>query len=792
MESLGMTQPIAAVDDAELRTQRLIRAGGVGLWDWDLATNELYFSPEWKRQIGYAPDELADEYREWATRLHPADIDATLDAVERFRQGDTSTYDVEFRLRHKDNTYRWIWAQADLLRDEQGRPARMMGSHLDITRRKEAELSLRDSERELRQITDNIQGTISRVGRDLRYLHVNRWYERVFGVRMEDAVGRSMPEVLGEELFNHAEPYIERVLSGETVTFDSVFMKRGILHQSLTTFIPDYAVDGEVAGFFVVGLDVSHLKKVEAALRDSQERMQFALEATSDGVWDWSVAARTVYYSPQWARLLGYAPDEVDESVSFFLGLVHPDDVTRVMAETQQHLDGLTTVKVGEVRLRTKTGEYRWFLDRGKVVARDAQGRALRMVGTISDITERKQNEMERDRLEAQLRQAHKMESIGRLAGGVAHDFNNMLGVILGHTDLALTSVSRGVLVTDVTAELRAIHDAAMRSAGIVRQLLAFARQQQVTLETLDINERVHGMLGLLPRLLGEDIRVETTLQESLWSIRIDRSQVDQILTNLCVNARHAISNVGVITISTDNCAVDASFCSTRADARPGDYVRLTVQDNGCGMDTDTLSHIFEPFFTTNETGEGVGLGLATVFGIVTQHHGFIDVTSRVGHGSTFALYFPRYDGPVSPATPAPSVRPSTAAHETLLLVEDEPALLRIARRMLEGEGYQVLAAATPDEALEIAQKHPSPIDVLVTDVIMPSMNGRDLTACVQRYRPTIVSVYMSGYPADVIASQGGLETGVFFVQKPFAIATLLRTVREAIQYRVSAYDGCN
>lgn len=792
MESVGATQPIAAIDDAELRTQRLIRAGGVGLWDWDLVTNELYFSPEWKRQIGYAPDELADEYGEWATRLHPADIGATLEAVERFRRGDTSTYDVEFRLRHKDNTYRWIWAQADLLRDPQGRPARMMGSHLDITRRKEAELALRDSERELRQITDNIQGTISRVGRDLRYLHVNRWYEKVFGVRMEDAVGRSMPEVLGEELFNHAKPYIERVLSGETVTFDSGFMMRGTLHQSLTTFIPDYAVDGGVAGFFVVGLDVSHLKTVEAALRDSQERMQFALEATSDGVWDWSVAARTVYYSPQWARLLGYAPGEVDESVSFFLGLVHPDDLARVMTETQQHLDGLTAVKVGEVRLRTKTGEYRWFLDRGKVVARDAQGSALRMVGTISDITERKRNEMERDRLEAQLRQAHKMESIGRLAGGVAHDFNNMLGVILGHTDLALTSVSRGVLATDVTADLRAIHDAAMRSAGIVRQLLAFARQQQVTLETLDINERVQGMLGLLPRLLGEDIRVETTLQESLWSIRIDRSQVDQILTNLCVNARHAISNVGVITIGTENCEVDASFCSTRADARPGDYVRLTVQDNGCGMDADTLSHIFEPFFTTNETGEGVGLGLATVFGIVTQHHGFIDVTSLVGHGSTFALYFPRYHGPVSPATPAPSVRPSTAAHETLLLVEDEPALLRIARRMLEGEGYQVLAAASPDEALEIAQTHPSPIDVLVTDVIMPSMNGRDLTACVQRFRPTIVSVYMSGYPADVIASQGGLETGVFFVQKPFAIATLLKTVREAIQYRISAFDGCN
>ena len=792
MESVPNTQPIAAEDDAELRTQRLIRAGGVGLWDWDLATNELYFSPEWKRQIGYAPHELPDEYREWVTRIHPADIGATLEAGERFRQGETSTYDVEFRLRHKDGTYRWIWAQADLLRDAHGRPARMMGSHLDITRRKEAELALRDSERELRQITDNIQGTVSRVGRDLRYRYVNKWYERVFGVRTEDAVGRAMPEVLGETLFKNAAPYIERALQGETVTFESGFVGQDGPHQSITTFIPDCSVDGDVIGFFVVGLDVSEVKRVEAALRDSQERMQFALDATSDGVWDWSVAAGTVYYSPQWARLLGYEPDEVSDSVQFFIDSVHPDDVARVNDETQQHLKGLTAVKIGEVRLRTKGGEYRWFLDRGKVVARDDQGRAIRMVGTISDITERKRNEMERDRLEAQLRQAHKMESIGRLAGGVAHDFNNMLGVILGHTDLALTTVSRGVLASDARADLLAIHDAAMRSAGIVRQLLAFARQQQVVLEVLDVNERVNSMLGLLPRLLGEDIRVVTALQDSLWSIRIDRSQVDQILTNLCVNARHAISNVGVITIGTANCTVDESFCSTHADATPGDYVRLTVTDNGCGMDTETLSHIFEPFFTTNETGEGVGLGLATVFGIVSQHRGFIDVTSRVGHGSAFTLYFPRYQGRVSPAEPLPALREPTAAHETLLLVEDEPALLRIARRMLEGEGYRVLAASSPDEALEIATTHPDVIDVLVTDVIMPSMNGRDLTGYVQAVRPTIVPVYMSGYPADVIASHGGLDAGVFFVQKPFSIATLLKAVRDAVEYRATAYHGSN
>ncbi|MCC6244147.1 MAG: PAS domain S-box protein, partial [Gemmatimonadaceae bacterium] len=323
MESVGETQRTGADDAAELRTERLIRADGVGLWDWDLQTNELYFSPEWKRQIGYAPDELADEYREWVTRLHPADIGATLEAGERFRQGETSTYDVEFRLRHKDGTYRWIWAQADLLRDAQGCPARMMGSHIDITRRKEAELALRDSERELRRITDNIQGTVSRVGRDLRYRYVNRWYERVFGVQMDEAVGRHMAEVLGDEVFSNAFPYVERVLQGETVTFDSSFEIQGGLHSAITTFIPDCGGDGEIAGFFVVGLDVTDLKRVEAALRDSQERMQLALEATSDGVWDWSVAAETVYYSPQWARLLGYEPHEVTDTVQFFIDAVH-------------------------------------------------------------------------------------------------------------------------------------------------------------------------------------------------------------------------------------------------------------------------------------------------------------------------------------------------------------------------------------------------------------------------------------------------------------------------------------
>ena len=393
--------------------------------------------------------------------------------------------------------------------------------------------------------------------------------------------------------------------------------------------------------------------------------------------------------------------------------------------------------------------------------------------GFARDISERKLAQEETARLTSQLQQAQKMESVGRLAGGVAHDFNNMLGVILGHAELAMERVDPSDPLHDDLVNIRA---AAQRSADLTRQLLAFARKQTVAPKVLNLNDTVAGMLKMVRRLIGEDVTLAWRPGENLWPIKIDPTQIDQILANLCVNARDAISNVGSITIETGTQVSDAAVTPTGA--APGDYVWLAVSDDGCGMDQTTRSHVFEPFFTTKEVGKGTGLGLATVYGIVKQNEGFIDLRSELGQGAVFTIYLPRYVGKTAhdgPGAAAGTIRPG---QETILLVEDEATLLEITQRMLEKRGYKVLGASTPGQAMQLAREHVGTINLLITDVVMPEMNGRDLAKNFLSIYPQAGRLFISGYTADVIAHQGVLDEGVFFIQKPFSAATLAATVR--------------
>jgi len=409
---------------------------------------------------------------------------------------------------------------------------------------------------------------------------------------------------------------------------------------------------------------------------------------------------------------------------------------------------------------------------------RDEKDRYVGRFYLFEDVTTRRLADAERIRLEAQLHQAMKMQSIGRLAGGVAHDFNNMLGVIIGHAELAMREVKA---IDPVHADLAAIHQAAERSAGLTRQLLAFASRQTAAPRQLDLNATVVGSLHLLRRLISEDIRLDWHPAPELWSVRIDPSQIDQILTNLCVNARDAIADCGTITIETANCLLDQDILGRSPDARLGEFVRLTVRDTGCGMDVAMVNQIFEPFFTTKRMGVGTGLGLATVYGTVRQNDGFITVDSRAGTGTSFEIYLPRVLAAPDESR-ADDVSPVTrSGRETVLVVEDEPAILRLISQILEARGYTVLRAGSPGEAHAIAQTHPRPIHLLLTDVIMPDMNGRDLAAKLAVVHPNMRSLFMSGYTSDVIAKHGVLEDGVSFIQKPFAIASLADKVREAL-----------
>ena len=379
---------------------------------------------------------------------------------------------------------------------------------------------------------------------------------------------------------------------------------------------------------------------------------------------------------------------------------------------------------------------------------------------------------------ETQLRRAQRMESVGRLAGGVAHDFNNMLQTMLGSAELALAEVEPG---SEIASYLDEIVGAGQRSAALTSQLLAFARQQTISPKRLDLNEAVAGTMRMLGRLIGEDIQIVWRPTSKATMVLMDPAQVDQILANLVVNARDAIAGVGTIVIETGTQVIVDDEAEAPSWSAPGDYVVLSVSDDGCGMDETTMANVFEPFFTTKEQGQGTGLGLATVYGIVKQNDGFVNLYSEPGQGTTFRIYLPRREGEAREAESAAATQAAPGGDETVLLVEDEPSLLLLAQRLLGQLGYTVLAAGSPEDALRLAKDHPGDIDLLITDVVMPGMSGRDLSQCLLDVRPDLKCLFMSGYTADVITQRGVLDEGIQFLQKPFTRQVLAVKVREVI-----------
>jgi signal transduction histidine kinase len=397
------------------------------------------------------------------------------------------------------------------------------------------------------------------------------------------------------------------------------------------------------------------------------------------------------------------------------------------------------------------------------------------------EIAERQRVKSEREKLQSQLLQAQKMESVGRLAGGIAHDFNNMLGVILGYTELAQDAVSPAQPLHSFLTEIRS---AAERSAVLTRQLLAFARKQIISPKTLDLNQAVQGTLNMLRRLIGENIDLVWLPNHELPPVCMDPSQIDQVLVNLCLNACDAIVDTGRITIETSEALIDEAYCAVHVGFTPGQYVVLAVSDNGCGMDHQTLEDIFEPFFTTKEFGQGSGLGLAMVYGIVKQNGGFVNVYSETGQGTTFRIYLPP-DVETTQSSRIAATPDARTNQETILVVEDEPGILTMTATMLRSGGYEVLTASSPSDAIQRAESHSGQIDLLLTDVIMPEMNGQDLAQQLVAVYPRLKCLFMSGYTPNVIAHRGLVQAGVSFLQKPFSTKELTAKIREVLDRSV-------
>jgi signal transduction histidine kinase len=504
------------------------------------------------------------------------------------------------------------------------------------------------------------------------------------------------------------------------------------------------------------------------ALRIAEERMRFALEAASVGIWDMDYTTGVHRWSEILETQYCLQPGTFGGTFDAFIERVHPDD-----RESLLETVGKAMKSGGDFSTLHRTicpdGTVRWLSGAGRVLLGD-HGEPVRAVGISLNVTER-------HILEQQYQQAQKMEAVGRLAGGVAHDFNNLLTVILGYCELLLTDFKPG---DPHQADIAEIQKAGARAGGLTRQLLAFSRKEIIEPTLLDLNLIATDMQVMLGRLIGEDVKVVLDLRPELAAVKADRGQVEQIVMNLAVNARDAMPKGGTLTIETANVGLDEHYAKTHVDVKPGAYVALTVTDTGTGMTPEVQARLFEPFFTTKDPGKGTGLGMATVYGIVTRAGGTVAVYSDVGKGTSFKVYFPRADAAdVVMDSPAPLPRPRTGT-QTVLVVEDEAGLRELAKRLLQRHGYTVLIASDADEALRLFDGNPS-IDVLLTDVVMPGASGPELVKQLVERRPNLKVIYMSGYTDEAIVHHGILDPGIVFLRKPFSSESLGQKMREAL-----------
>jgi PAS domain S-box-containing protein len=600
--------------------------------------------------------------------------------------------------------------------------------------------------------------------------------EALTGWTSEEAVGRPLADVfrvVSEDTRLPVEDFAARVLRdgvAEDLAARSVLIARdGTERPVADGASPIRNERAETTGAVLVFRDRTRERQAETERGRAvaeYERLAIAIHQAAEVVMITDAGGIIQYVNPAFESVTGFSRLEaIGQNPRILSSGKHGPDFYAQLWEM------ISSGQSWQGRLVNKRKDGTLFVEDATISpVRDATGTVVSYVAVKRDVT----RELD---LQTQLFGAQKMESVGRLAGGVAHDFNNMLGVILGNAELAM---ARADVSDSLRDELEEIHQAALRSASLTGQLLAFARRQTIEPRVLDLNDAVAGMLKMLRRLIGEDIALAWVPGAALWPVLVDPTQLDQVLANLLVNARDAIGAAGRVTIETSNVAIDPEYCATHAGFRPGEYAMLAVSDDGQGMTREVLDHLFEPFFTTKAQGVGTGLGLATVYGIVKQNNGFINVYSEVGHGATFRIYLPRCADRVRAAEVA-APEPIRGTGETILLVEDEGSILRMSVRMLEQLGYNVLAAGGPTEALSLAREPGAKIDLLMTDVVMPEMDGLQLVTEVRALLPEIKWLFASGYTAETIARRGVLEEGTHYLPKPFSIRDLASKVREAL-----------
>ena len=695
--------------------------------------------------------------------------------LRRLLAGELQTIQFEYPC-HSPTERMWCLCVGHRFHD--GTEPRVVLLHLDITERKQASLRLKAQHEELQ----NLQ-RIAHLGGwelDLRDMSLE-WTDetfRIFGISREEFGGtfEAFAEFIHRDDRQRATTTQGRVHTGSASALEHEYRIvrpdweiRHLYEQGDVELDPQgrpSALRGSV-------IDVTPLKRAEQSAREMADRLDGFFEHSPLILAEVSLDYRYEVVNSRFCELLGRPRSEVRGRTleELLPPAMVPDFKARIdeVVATRQTTVVEDLVDIGDEQAIFSTWLFPLF---------DQQDR-VRSVGSIGqDITQQRRHERERVELTEQLRQSQKLDAIGRLAGGVAHDFNNMLSVILGYTDMVMESLGEEHPAYE---DLQAVESAAERSTNLTRQLLAFARQQTIAPEVVDLNREIPRMLRMLERLVGENVEILWRPDDDLWPVLIDPSQIDQILANLAVNARDAIDDVGRLVIETANQTFDEQSDAIQHPFRPGDFVVLRVSDTGSGMTAEIREKIFEPFFTTKTASRGTGLGLATVYGIVQQNEGFIQVHSEAGRGTEFAIYLPRATS-VDPArSSTPTVAEAPTGDERVVLVEDEVTLLELTRRQLESLGYEVLGTSSPEEALALFEADEGPIHLLVTDVIMPGMNGRQLHEEVKKLRPDTPALFLSGYSTDVIAHHGVLDPGVNFLSKPVSKTALGEKIRSIL-----------
>jgi len=638
-----------------------------------------------------------------------------------------------------------------------------------LSREIAARTSLDQERKLLRTLIDVIPDVVYTKDREGKFVLSNPAALALTGhATADDLAGKTVRDIFPPAI---AEPFHAddlQVLAGQSIfnREERSVDPTGALHWYLTIKIPLRDDYGKIRGLVGISRNITDRKNALEALRESEERFRTMADSAAVMVWVADPDGVCTYINRLWCEVTGQT---VSEALGFgWLNVVHPDDRDRVEETFLQANAEQTPFRV-EYQLRSTDGSYRWCIDSAAPRLRP-DGTYLGYIGSVIDITERKN-------LEEQLRQSQKMEAVGQLAGGIAHDFNNLLTIITGYSELLLVMPESN---DAVRSSVQAISDAADRAAGLTRQLLAFSRQTILQPKVLDLNQIVHETTSMLKRLIGEDIIFSTVLEPGLQRVRVDPGQLNQVLMNLAVNARDAMPRGGHLTIETTNVVLSPEYAELHLDCQPGPHVMLAMTDTGHGMSPEVIERIFEPFYTTKAVGKGTGLGLATVFGIVKQSGGCIHVYSEPGHGTTFKIYFPAVIEPVADniVTPAEVVK---RGNETILLVEDEAGVRQLALMTLQGHGYRVLLASDGKDALRVVHAHSGPIDLLLTDVVMPRLNGPDLAQLLHARSPQLKVLFMSGYTDDAVIRHGILQAEVAFIQKPFTPVALIRKVRQVL-----------